>query len=77
MAPLQRERRVIEDDRVEIEENYDCQSSTHDLYLHVPLARGSFPLRSTVEWFCTKAVTSLKMLLSTAASHRTRKLSIA
>lgn len=42
MTPLQEECHVAEDDRVEIEENYGCQSSAHDLYLHVPLARGSF-----------------------------------
>lgn len=50
MAPLQREDRVAEDDRVEIEGNYGCQSSALDLYLHVPLARGSFPCTRWSSW---------------------------
>lgn len=72
MAPLQRKRRVTEDDRVEIEENYGCQSSTHDLYLYVPLARGSFPLYSTVgqsNGSAPRLLRALKMLLSMAARY--------
>lgn len=67
MAPLQREDRVAEDDRVEIEENYGCQSSALDLYLHVPLARGSFPCArwSVGRIAACKAVTRLKTLLGT------------
>lgn len=62
-----------EDDHVEIEENYGCQLSALDLYLHVPLARGPFPLYARWSFIRMASRESLlrglKTLLGTAACY--------